>query len=121
MNKKQLFDYFDQKISMTAIQNVHGDWLVTGKFCRIGIDEDGLINLWICNHKDTTKGLGTGKLRNILSTIKSLTTATIHELTGEAWVKLSDKSVILTSLPLLGIRKKKVISQEHFNRLLKAA
>ena len=121
MNKKQLFDYFDQKISMTAIQDVHGDWLVTGKFCRVGIDEDGLIDLWICNHKDITKGLGTKKLRNMLSTIKSLTTATIHEITGEAWMKLSDKSVILSSLPLLGIRKKKVISQEHLNRLRKAA
>ena len=104
-----------------AIQNIPGDWLVTGKFCRIGIDEDGLIDLWICNHKDITKGLSTRKLRNILSRIKSLTTATIHELTGEAWVKLSDKSVILTSLPLLGIRKKKVISREHLNRLRKAA
>ena len=117
MNKKQLFDYFDQKISMTAIQNVHGDWLVTGKFCRIGIDEDGQINLWICNHKDIAKGLGTKKLRNILSTLKSLTTAVVHELTGEAWVKLQDKGVILASLSLLGIRKKKVMSQEHLNRL----
>ena len=106
---------------MTAIQNVHGDWLITGKFCQIGIDEDGQIDLWICNLKDITKGLGTKKLRNMLSTIKSLTTATIHEITGEAWMKLSDKSVILSSLPLLGIRKKKVISQEHLNRLRKAA
>jgi len=121
MNKKQLFDYFDQKISMTAIQNVHGDWLVTGKFCLIGIDEDGQIDLWICNHKNITKGLGTKKLRNMLSTIKTFTTTKIHELTGEAWVKLSDKSAILSSLPLWGIRKKKVISQEHLNKLRKAA
>ena len=121
MNKQQLFDYFDHKISMTAINSIDGDWLVTGKFCRIGIDEDGQIDLWICNHKDIAKGLGTKKLRNILSTLKSLTTAVVHELTGEAWVKLSNKSVILTSLPLLGVRKKKVISQEHLNKLRKAA
>ncbi len=121
MNKQQLFDYFDQKISKTAINNIDGDWLVTGKFCRIGIDEDGQVDLWICNHRDITKGLGTRKLRNILSTIKSLTTAKIHELNGEAWVKLSDKSVVLLSLPLLGIRKKKVISQKHLNRLRMAA
>jgi len=121
MNKIQLFDYFDQKISMTAINSIDGDWLVTGKFCRIGIDEDGQIDLWICNHKDIAKGLGTKKLRNILSTLKSLTTTAVHELNGEAWMELSDKDVILSSTRLLGIRKKKVISQEHLNKLKRAA
>ena len=120
-----MFNYFDQKISKASILDVDQEWMVVGKYCRIGIDEDGQIDVWICNHRDLGKGLGTELLRNRLSAIFGCTGTPYTELNGEGCGKLQNKDVILKNLRLLGIRAKRILSEEQKevlrNRLRKAA
>jgi len=116
MNKQELYDYFMQKISKVAIQDIDGEYMITGKFCRVGIDPDGQIDLWICNHRDLYKGLGQGKVNNILQAINSHVKTRFSIVNGEAWGKLQDKAVILKNLKILGIRKKTERSPEALKR-----
>jgi len=111
MNKSELYDYFDQIISKTAIkQRDDGEWQVVGKWCAVSFDDDGSIDLFICNPKDMVNGLGQRKLNNTISGLKSKPTTKFTELDGEAWAKVADKAVILDNLRLLGIRRKKVVT-----------
>ena len=112
MNKSALYEYFNQKIAKSAIQNIDDDWLVVGKYCRVGLDEDGQIDVWICNHKDIPAGLGTRKVKNILSSLNLTVKTPFMELNGEAWMKTRNKDLILRNLKLLGIRAKRQLSPE---------
>jgi len=117
LGKTDLFNFFDQQISMKAIQKIDDEWQVVGKWCRLAIEENGIIDLWICNPSDMIQGLGTGKVNNMVEALKVLVKTPFTVLNGEAWVKLRNKGVILDSLPLLGIRKKRSMSDEQRNMM----
>lgn len=113
MTKKQLFNYFNGQISMKAICKIDGEWQIIGKWCRVSIDDDGLIDLFICNSADMYAGLGARKLKNIVSSLKSRVGTTFTEGNGEAWGKVRDKEVILQNITLLGIRRKRQVNYQH--------
>ena len=115
--KEAVFNYFDQQIPIKAIQQFDGQWEVVGKFCRIAIEENG-IDLWLCNPRDMTKALSPKKLTYLLQALKTHSTADIRVLTGEADTKGFSKEEILGCLPVLGIPKKKVISEAHKKKMM---
>ena len=110
MTKQELFDYFEGKISKTAIYPDNGPhYQVRGKYCVL-YPYDNVIDVWIVNTKDMRSGLGTRKVKNIISAVQDRAGTPFRELNGEAFGKIGDKSVILDLLRVLGIRRKKIVS-----------
>ena len=129
MNKQELFEFFDKKISKMAIQQIEErhewdaeppEWVVVGKTARITVDDNGEIDVFVCNHADLSKGLGTLALRNRLEALKSPSARMAVELNGEGYIKTRDKQKIYDAMSLLGIRKKRTISKELVERMQNA-
>jgi hypothetical protein len=108
-----LREIFGNDISSTAFKLIDGESTIVGKWCRLTLDDDGVFDVWICNPDDLYSGLGVRKVRNIISRLNSPAGSPFHELTGEAWGKVRDKEIILQSLHLLGIRKRRRVSDER--------
>ena len=111
MNQSQLFDAFKGRISKTAIRKVDDEWRIVGKFCFVTKDDDGDVwDIWICSPSNLSAGLGRRKLKHILSGFNLPTGEGFYEATGEAWGKVRGTGIILQNLDLLGIRKKRQLS-----------
>lgn len=119
MTKSEIYNFFDRKISKLAIQQIDGEWKVVGKWCRVGFDDDGTIDIRLCNPNDIAKGLGQRKLKIMLKGFKSPAKTTFRELTGEAYTKTQDKQDVLENLRLLGIRKKRRVTDRQLLELRK--
>lgn len=118
MTKTELYEYYDQKISKLAIQEIDGEWTVVGKWSRTVIMDSGLIDIWICNHSDIPAGLGTRKVRNMLAALSGYAgNETVREITGEGYVQTWDKGVVLHNLASLGIRIKRRVDPKMAERL----
>ena len=117
MNKTELYDFFDQRISQSAIQFIDYEYMVVGKTCRNSVDDDGQIDIFICNHDNLYEGLGTRALRTRLDAVKTPAARLVVELNGEGYIKTRDKDSVFRAMRLLGIRKKKQVSQEVLDRL----
>ncbi len=115
ISKSQIFHAFGERISITAIQNIAGEWMIKGKWCFIAPDDGKgeVWDIWICNSDNLCKGLGQRKVKNILHTLNGTVKTPFRELTGEAWGKVRDKGLILQNLHLLGIRKKRQVSPQQ--------
>ena len=120
MGKTELYEFFDKKISMKAIEWVDYEFTVVGKTARVTVDETGEIDLFICNHKDMSAGLGVKALRNRLQAAQSQINRSVTELNGEAYIKTRDKDVVLRNLRMFGIRKKVEFSKESLENKRKA-
>ena len=117
MNKAELYDFFEQKISQSAIQFIDYEYMVIGRTCRISVDDKGEIDIFICNHRNLTEGLGTRALRTRLDAVKTHAARLVVELDGEGYIKTRDKDSVFRAMRLLGIRKKKELSPEVLDRL----
>ena len=115
MNKTDIYNAFDGKISNTAIQRFDDEWRIVGKWCYVATDDEigDVWDIWICNPNDIAKGLSQRRVRSIILALESTGKMKFNELTGEAWGKVRDKDVILENLKLLGIRKKREVSPEQ--------
>ncbi|MGB1187604.1 MAG: hypothetical protein ACPHPA_04255 [Cycloclasticus pugetii] len=111
MTKSELYNFFNQKISKTAIVNEGDEFQLIGKFCKVSVDE-GVIDLWLCNPRDLAKGLGARRLNSIVAGIKGTVERPFTVLNGEAYTKTRDKDLILTNGRLLGLRLKRQLSAE---------
>lgn len=108
-----LREIFGKDISSSAFKIIDGELNIVGRYCRISLEGDGLFDIWICNHADIQKGLSTVRVRNIISRLNPPVGSPFHELTGEAWGRVQGKEIILQNHPLLGIRKKRRVSDEQ--------
>lgn len=113
MNKDELFEFFEGKVSKTCMKRWDDGYSIFGKWAIVSPFSGG-IDLFICNQRDMRKGLGQRKVNNIVSAIKSAGKVTFTELDGEAHTTLPNKQVVLDNLKLLGIRKKKVVTNAGF-------
>ena len=113
MTKTELYEFFNQKISKTAFVLDNDEYMLVGKFCKIAVYENGLIDIWICNTKDLTKGLGTGKVNNIIAGLNLPVGTPVTVLNGEAYTKVRDFNIVVTAARVLGIRKKRVLTPEQ--------
>lgn len=108
-----LRNIFGKDISSSAFKIIDGELNIIGKYCRITLEDNGVFDVFICNHADIKKGLSTVRVRNVISRLNIPVGSHFHELTGEAWGKVQGKEIILENLPLLGIRKKRSVSDEQ--------
>ena len=123
LNRPQLYKFFDEKISKTAMVERDGEWFVKGRWSLISVWGDGEIDIWLCDPSElpNINSLGTGKINNMCTVLadsaKNLRVKwTVRKLTGEACTQGRGKGVVLQNLKLLGIRKKReggFIPTEH--------
>ncbi len=111
MTKSELYNFFNQKISKTAIVNEGDEFQLIGKFCKVSVD-GGVIDLWLCNPRDLTKGLGSRRLNSIVAALNSTVERPFTILNGEAYTKIRDKDLILSNAHLLGLKLKRQLSAE---------
>ncbi len=113
MTKKDLYEGFGGEISKLAIVRKNSEWVIQGKNCVIAFIGDNTYDLWICDPDDPQKGLGHTKVRNIVRILlKSAVGTKFRELNGEADTKVQGTDLILQNLNLLGIRKKRYVSDK---------
>ncbi|MDF1690056.1 MAG: hypothetical protein P1U35_10640 [Cycloclasticus sp.] len=111
MTKSELYNFFNQKISKTAIANEGDEFQLIGKFCKVSVD-GGVIDLWLCNPRDLTKGLGSRRLNSIVAALNGTVERPFTILNGEAYTKIRDKDLILKNARLLGLRLKRQLSAD---------
>lgn len=114
MNKQDLIKAFPA-ISPVAIQERDGEYVIVGKFCIVAPLGGDQWDLWLCNPKDLAQGLTTRKLRILLEKLRLNAAFTV--LDGEAYANLQGTALIENNLDLLGIRKKRQLSEEHRQKL----
>ena len=114
MNKGNLYQFFEEKISKSAIQKRDDEWVIVGKWSIVSVWDDGLIDIWLCDVKNFSLGmLGERKLTNIVTGLGKISVKlAFHRLTGEAYTQTMDKELVLLNLNLLGIRKKKQLPND---------
>jgi hypothetical protein len=120
MNKKELFNAFDQRISEKSIVERNDEYVIEGKFCVITPMGENRWDVWICNSNDIDQGLDQRKVINIAANLfKSPCKSELTELTGEGWGVVAGTGIILQNLKLLGIKKKRMDSPESFEKMVK--
>jgi hypothetical protein len=113
MNKKEIFNAFDQKISKKCIVYRDTEWLIQGKYCVIAPLGNNEFDVWICD-PDPSQILDQRKVRNIATNLfKSHCSEAFTELTGEGYGVIAGTELILQNLDLLGIKKKRSDSPEN--------
>ena len=111
MNLRKIFE---SEVSSSAFQVVDGETRLVGKFAQISLMENGLFDIWLVG--PGLQPLSTRKLNSILKMFPQEAKFTV--LTGEAYTQVQDKDVVLKSLSLLGIRKKRKLSPEAREKLI---
>lgn len=122
MTKEDIFNYFDQKISKVCFipEDEPGNYMLVGKFCIIQEHSENIWDILICNQKNMKKGLGTGKVRNIASVlVETAVKDTYREMNGEASMLVQGNETILNNLKILGIRRKRIVSEEQKEKMKK--
>ena len=56
--KLAIYEFFNERISKSAIKRWDDQWCVIGKTCIINLEPRGVIDIWICNPEDMFSGLG---------------------------------------------------------------
>ena len=114
-NKSELFNYFDQKISQKCITHDGSEWGISGKYCRITPIDGTKWDLWLRYPAEISKGLGTRRLNRIISVLseKMPSGSPFAKLTGEAYTRVASKDLVLNNLNLLGIRRKRIVSEKQ--------
>jgi len=110
-----LYEYFDQQISKKSIVHDGSEWGISGKYCRITPIDGTKWDLWLRYPAEISKGLGTRRLNRIISVLseKILSGSPFRVLTGEAYSRAASKELILNNLDLLGIRRKRIVSEKQ--------
>ena len=116
MNKRQIFDAFDGKISRTAIRQFDGKWRIMGKGVEIEYLGGGIWDVFCCDRENS---LGTARVNNVLAKFSSVGIPVV-KLNGEGYTQGSIeqiKPVVLSCLRFFGIRKKRELSPEQLENM----
>lgn len=118
LSKQDLYEKLKGRISITAIKPRDSFYVVVGKFCIVELLND-VWDIWLCNTKDLTKGLSTKKL-NLLAALfeQSPYKLNFTILNGEAIIRTKDVNFIIDNLKALGLRAKRIMSDERRKRLI---
>lgn len=101
---KQLFGSI---VSSSAFRVIDGEERMVGKFGEVSVLDDGLYDIWLIGRG--MKPLSKRKLRSIIG--KFPQGARFTELTGEAFTQVGATNAIIKSLSLLGIKRKRVLTE----------
>ena len=109
MNIRSLFK---DHVSSGAFKVIDGKTRIVGKWGEISLIGD-YFDIWFIRPK--LKPLSERKLTAIQK--KFPVEVGFTRLTGEAYAQTKDKALVLKTLPLLGIRKKRKLSPETIKKL----
>jgi hypothetical protein len=121
MNKQQIFDAFDGKLSKTCIKQVDGQWRIIGRDVEIEYMGDDCWDFYVRNIENIAAGIGTGRVNNVLAKFSSVGTP-VAKLNGEGYTQGSlqqIKSVVLANRAFFGIPKKRELSEEQLENMRK--
>lgn len=117
LTKAEIIKLFPD-ISPTAIRMGQDGLEIRGKWAVVTPMED-YWDVWIHNPSNLSKGLTARKVTNMLERISDCVKADFHELTGEAWFRVWGHKQISLIRSVLGIRKKKRVSEATLRNLRK--
>lgn len=84
--------------------------LIVGKYGLVEII-DGVFDVWFISESPLTE-------RKLTAITKKLPDKVdFHRLTGEGWFQTRDKEIILETLPVLGVKKRKQYSEETLQKM----
>lgn len=126
-SKQQIFDAFDGRISKMAIQPVDQGFGIFGRWARILPLPGNVWDVFVCNQADMVAGLSPRKVTAVMTGIADRLdpenaphcpdfaeqTGGWRILDGEACSQYLSPAQILQVLSLLGIRRKKQVSEEQ--------
>lgn len=105
---------FEHEVSYSAFQKIDDELRIIGKFAQIALLDDGELDIWLV--RPGLKPISARKLSSIIKMFPQEAKFTI--LTGEAYTQVSDKNIVIERLSLLGIRRKRKLSQETKEKLI---
>jgi len=120
MNRQQIFDAFDGKISKSAIRDQGMGMMVYGKHCELEYMGSGLWDLYLRNPNSPASKLSGRRINQFREKFQQ-TGLRINLLDGEAWCQGELPNglgkCILSELKWLGIRKAPQYSPEQLEAL----
>ncbi len=117
LTKSEIIALFPD-ISPKAVQIGQDGPEILGKWATVTPMED-YWDIWIHNPKNLSRGLTARKITNMMQTIKTLVKADFHELTGEVWFRVWDHKEVSLIRSVLGIRKKRRVTESQLEILRK--
>ena len=119
MTRAEMDTLTDNKISRKCYTEQDEDLILVGKFVQASPNPDGTWDVWICNPKDMTKGLGERKVNNITSILSEEDCGKLPllRLDREGVYPSMPKATLLKSLRVLGLRARMVVSDERKKKL----
>ena len=103
---------FKSHVSSGSFKNIDGEIRIVGKFGQVSLIND-VFDIWLVSEPPLTPR----KLSALLTSIPKEVSFT--RLDTEAYIQTSDISTVLKLLPICGIRRKKEISKETRERLIR--
>jgi hypothetical protein len=105
---------FKNEVSSGAFHFIDDETRIVGKFAQVTLTDNGLFDIWLVG--PGLNPLSTRKLNSIIKRFPQEAKFTV--LTGEAYTQVRDKQIVLETLSLLGIRKKRKVSSESRVKLI---
>jgi hypothetical protein len=104
---------FKNEFASSAFRSIDDDSAIVGKYGRIIQLDNGVFDVWFVGPNLTP--LGGRRLATIRRNLSQ--EGTFHELTGEGWIQGRGREFVLTCAPLLGIKRKRRVSEATIDRL----
>lgn len=111
MNKQQIYDACEGKISQTSIKQYSGDYVIMGKYGMIE-NMGEYWDIWVTG-VHLGKTLSTKRVKSVLSAIKSLCRGIDTAFNNEMTAHCMDDSAIPELAIHLGARRKRQISEKQ--------
>lgn len=90
------------------------EYNIIGKFCIVSQDSSSTLDIWLTSPKDFNNCLSPRKLTAMLSMLPSLDWTLLD---GEAHAKTTDLNYIRENAEILGIKRRKNVSDEQLEKL----
>ena len=121
-NRRDLEGITGNAFASSAYQNVDGEWILRGKFCRCAYLGNKRWDVWLCNPQNIRDGLTQRKVRSITARIAELSPQEVpfRELTGEGVYPVMYTDLLVKSAFLLGIKRKRRSSAKALESLANA-
>ena len=105
---------FKNDVSSGVFKVIDDETRIVGKFAQISLLDSGGFDIWLV--RPGLEPLSTKKINAIIKKFPQEAKFTV--LTGEAYTQVRDKEIVLKTLSLLGIWKKRILSLDAKAKLI---
>jgi len=105
---------FKNDVSSGVFKVIDDETRIVGKFAQISLLDSGGFDIWLV--RPGLEPLSTKKISAIIKKFPQEAKFTV--LTGEAYTQVRDKEIVLKTLSLLGIWKKRILSLDAKAKLI---